>query len=648
MDKNHIKIDDLVRSRLSGAEEREPAGAWQNMRELLDKEMPVRAAAFDWRRMLGYASVLILASSVTVGGYNYYRHSVAPHSGVTIAPAATIPFADFSKRSALSTPNVVSDAFVATNSTPTHSSKKSNRANTISSLPAKHSGIAKQTSMAMLQQPANNASEPVLAANNENSHSSLAKKVQEFKQPEVDFTGKTGTVQSSTSITTDQAAKANPATNTGGPAVAGADMRDQRGVASLPVSAQRASAQIADNNIQQAPMLASAATFNNPGTMPALKGNIAASNVRKDTIRQIEIAYHTERNNSSRATTYRRDTLSVTKIVVDRQKPEALASVQKPATSGPQLSPAPTKTTALRNSEAAIASSAMNPANPVPQSAANVAASENIQLVSLSKFKVASRFRNIWNAERFSFMVQQVKADLSKAQFYAGITGGINASLFGSSSLAGIQAGITGLLAFNDRWSVAGELKFYQRFNTGGSIKDNYVTVSEAVAGNYTTVNGMPYREWTWKQDTVSHSYNFTAIQTLELPVLLRRNFGRFLAEAGLNMMYAFAVNTEEIDKPNGNPAMVSRQLPADATKESLSGSKQTIKPGDFGSRFGIGYALGAGYQLTPAFQMNLRMVQSVWDNANSTGASRVSQNLYQTPSLQISVGYRFKQGKGK
>ena len=40
MDKNFVEIDNLVKQRLGGGEEHERPGSWQNMRELLDKEMP--------------------------------------------------------------------------------------------------------------------------------------------------------------------------------------------------------------------------------------------------------------------------------------------------------------------------------------------------------------------------------------------------------------------------------------------------------------------------------------------------------------------------------------------------------------------------------------------------------------------------------
>ena len=58
MDKKMISVDDLVRQRLSGGEERERAGAWLQMRELLDKEMPQSPGGMlYWRRALSAAAL---------------------------------------------------------------------------------------------------------------------------------------------------------------------------------------------------------------------------------------------------------------------------------------------------------------------------------------------------------------------------------------------------------------------------------------------------------------------------------------------------------------------------------------------------------------------------------------------------------------
>lgn len=70
MDKQFINIDDLVRQRLSGSEEEERSGAWRNMRELLDNEMPQkRVGFFNWRRMFSGMAVLLLLGSISLGSY---------------------------------------------------------------------------------------------------------------------------------------------------------------------------------------------------------------------------------------------------------------------------------------------------------------------------------------------------------------------------------------------------------------------------------------------------------------------------------------------------------------------------------------------------------------------------------------------------
>jgi hypothetical protein len=69
MDKQFINIDDLVRHRLSGGEEEERAGAWLNMRNLLDKEMPQkkrRGGFFFWFNSLAVIGVI---SAISFGGY---------------------------------------------------------------------------------------------------------------------------------------------------------------------------------------------------------------------------------------------------------------------------------------------------------------------------------------------------------------------------------------------------------------------------------------------------------------------------------------------------------------------------------------------------------------------------------------------------
>jgi len=65
------------------------------------------------------------------------------------------------------------------------------------------------------------------------------------------------------------------------------------------------------------------------------------------------------------------------------------------------------------------------------------------------------------------------------------------------------------------------------------------------------------------------------------------------------------------------------------------------LKEKDFGARFGVGYLFGASYQVAPNFTIDLRNVQTVWDNSASTGSKMISSQLYKSPSFQLSFGYR-------
>ncbi len=68
MDNNLINIDDLVKQRLSGGEERERPGSWSRMQELLEQEEKKKPIGMIfWRRGLGAVGVLLLLTMLTVG-----------------------------------------------------------------------------------------------------------------------------------------------------------------------------------------------------------------------------------------------------------------------------------------------------------------------------------------------------------------------------------------------------------------------------------------------------------------------------------------------------------------------------------------------------------------------------------------------------
>lgn len=693
MDKNMIKIDDLVHSRLGGAEEREPAGAWGAMKDLLDKEMPVQSAAsFNWRRMLGYATGLVMATSVAVGGYRaIYAEKSEGISAVRVANTAIVngkavkTAATDSHSTSAVTP--VADhasgqeAIFVKRQTPGHSTGKHTTAKQSvgnKTTIADHTAGNHDTKAAAGVAARNTKAKALVNTGDEQT---VANKAQAGTQPGIKAHGSLPSLASEHKITTkavatatNGAARDQVATNTAKPkeAVAnkGVNVNPVSGAMSSNAGANRTLALKGSNNSGNA---TNAGNIPHSGDnrsqgptetiIPSSAVNTSANRSialndqpgvkRPDSIQQIEIKHRMVYNPETEKMIYRADTLVFRKVGIERETPVLLAANETTKQSGTgkkQAFKPSAEKTGTREPAVAIAKNEPAVATVLPQATMMTAeAVDNNNLVSLSKFRVSSKFNKLWdaNAQRFNAFVQNVNIAIAKAQLYGGITGGFNTTVFSANTLAGFQLGLTGILAFNERWSIAADLKYNHRFNTA-SINDNYSKVSNIIPGAESQVNGMPFREYTWDEEGIIHYYNLTAVQNFELPVTLRYNIGRIFGEVGLNMFYSLPVNVEEVERSQGNMMTVTRNFPANTSPgESIGGGKHVMLQ-DFNARFGMGYVIGAGYEFTPALNANIRLVQNVWDNAVGSGTAKVSRNLYQTPSIQFSIGYRFSQGAGR
>lgn len=220
-----------------------------------------------------------------------------------------------------------------------------------------------------------------------------------------------------------------------------------------------------------------------------------------------------------------------------------------------------------------------------------------------------------------------VKNNASKTTFEPGLTAGVNSYFFGPSTLKGFQFGLTGDIIFNDSWNVMTELKYFHRVNNNTSVQDNYYS--------YTQV-GTQYLK-----QLQLNSYSFSALHSLEMPVAVRYHMGNFNFYAGGNLLYAFSINTGATSIPDYNATPEYVNTPGTDDKGVLSET-------DFKSRFGLGYLFGFSYNLSQNFSLDLRNVQTVWDNAATTGAKNISSQLYKTPSIQLSVMYRLGGNRSK
>lgn len=238
-----------------------------------------------------------------------------------------------------------------------------------------------------------------------------------------------------------------------------------------------------------------------------------------------------------------------------------------------------------------------------------------------------SKHKGMSVIKKLAMAFNDVKNNASKTTFEPGLTAGVNSYFFGPSTLKGFQFGLTGDIIFNDSWNVMTELKYFHRVNNNTSVQDNYYS--------YTQV-GTQYLK-----QLQLNSYSFSALHSLEMPVAVRYHMGNFNFYAGGNLLYAFSINTGATSIPDYNATPEYVNTPGTDDKGVLSET-------DFKSRFGLGYLFGFSYNLSQNFSLDLRNVQTVWDNAATTGAKNISSQLYKTPSIQLSVMYRLGGNRSK
>ncbi|GAA4466082.1 hypothetical protein GCM10023093_19510 [Nemorincola caseinilytica] len=241
--------------------------------------------------------------------------------------------------------------------------------------------------------------------------------------------------------------------------------------------------------------------------------------------------------------------------------------------------------------------------------------------------KKASKHSGVSVLQRLSAAFNDVKTHATGARFTGGITAGVNSNFFGPSKMKGFQFGMTGNLEFSESWNIMAELKYFHRLNNN-TIDDSYYA--------YTQVGGQ------YRRELIQNTYDFAAMHSVEMPLTIRYAKGNFNFYTGGNFLYTFSINTAAATMPSltTQPTFVS--APGEDNTPKLNGET------DFRSRFGLGYIFGFSYQVAPNTSLDLRNVQTIWDNAATTGARSLSGQLYRTPSVQLSIMYRLGGNRNK
>lgn len=599
MDKNRINIDELLRQRLGNAEEPMRSGAWLNMRELLDKEMPERtappvAAGTNWRRMFAYsAGVVILLVALSVGGYEMLDSF---NSGTGIAEN--------------------------TNSTPRKPSATSGLAGSaINALPE-----TKQTEEDITTQEPVAAEQSVATSTVSNTNNTTHN-----NNYNTNTTVNSDKVNNLPTVANNTTANKVASTNTTAPAVAAANTQE-------PATKQAtSSSQVIDNitNTANKPAPANATGNSNNNNNVAAKnskqqaapemmstGNAQTTDVNisnevaKKNFKEEEIPYRKiERKERMEDGVAKMDTI---------YNGEDVLTVRKPIDNTPA-------TPAKNNSDELASGSNINPA-----AAANTGQKEvkeeEVVLKKLGDNRVSRKKMKNYNPNRFEEMVKNAKYRFGSIKLYPGIVGGANAAFNGNY---GGHLGLALNTSVGERWSILTEVKFAYRTNgSGENLQDDYIDNVRT-----STVNGQTLTRY----DSVEHYYNFTNYAAIEAPVLFNYTHKRFSYLAGVNFKYNFGISSlqeVEITHASESPSISTNNGPFEGDKKILVS--------DFSSNFNIGPMIGFGYNATPAVRLDMRATVPVWTNASTYGEKEIARQVFARPQVQFNISYRFNRNKFK
>lgn len=603
MDKNMIKIDDLLRQRLGDAEEQERPGAWLHMRDLLDKQMPVSGVpggAFNWRRMFGYLGGLILLLAVSAGGYQVLHsfNSEAPladNTGTTNTATPATGLAGMASNTAMpqelqAAPAVEQPAMTAVNNTAATNKPQQKTTNT-----GNHPVAANENG--------DNGAKNNTPANNDNK-----------KQQLVASTGTTTTTKTSTGAT-------NSNNNQ--------DIIHQTGSATKGNNAGNTTVDNALVNKSSVPDK-TGTTAKQPG---AANNDNNGGKKAEDKLAGLKTQQKTTNGNKPAEPTHTEKEIPYNKIEIQERQDQNGVVKKDTIFNGEDVMkvkvPKDKELLALNKQDDNNNGGNVNPASAAP-SAKKETSEENAGMQKLGDHKVASKKMRNYNPHRFEEMVRNAKFRMGAVKFYPGIVGGINATSTGN---IGFHGGFAGNLSVSDRWSILAEVKYAHRFNFAKErMQDDFIDEVK-----FANING----QGVYTYDSIEHYYNFGSYASVEMPLLATYSKNGWIYMLGANFRYNFKVsNIQEVEQ-----RYLLEQSLTSTTEPKLNTDKKILLS-DFGSSFNIGPMAGVGYQFKPGLRLDLRVNASLWNNASTYGQKEISKSLHNIPQMQLNITHRFRSTK--
>jgi hypothetical protein len=286
------------------------------------------------------------------------------------------------------------------------------------------------------------------------------------------------------------------------------------------------------------------------------------------------------------------------------------------------------------SSKESVPDNAQKAASPAPQTASTKPSTSSQNETARKSSKESSVDRLRTKAAVFN---DNMTSKIGKS--CPGMSMGVHAAINNpKNNFGGFQFGLNNLKPFGDYFSLLAEVKFFMRNNSGYSIRD-IMTVNKNLSVDTIAVPSQTV--YAYQVDSMSHLYNFKRFASIELPLVLQFHYRRLTAYAGVNMAYQFRINTSNaqrnfvVNHYDTIPSQLPHNMPAELG--------QDVTKADFHARWGLGLVGGLSYSFNPQLYVDMRMVRNVSDNAQTLSARDVSANTFKVPSVQLSLGYRFR-----
>jgi hypothetical protein len=612
---NRIPIDELFRKHLSEGKEPHNLGAWANMERMLDGKNPYAddAEPRKKRRLLPLIGLIVALTGILSAGYLAKKANPTKSDQSYASHVKPLHEADSNQNTIESSGLVVNDNSISSNKVSEPSEIESDNSKNIQNLPS--SNHSKNSDFASTSTTDN-----------------LPKKVQQN-----DFNSESQINETPQKINKHHKIKASKSS----------------------VSNKLSSVDLAKGDKTE--------SQSNNSSVPNGTSDVSNSkidtHVKVDSIQRVKITQTIQKDRQGVIKKIVSDSVPLpsmakqkieTSTLETQNTPENLAEA-KPEVVNPryvQLSP---EEEIAANESVTLASASMQIESPTLIESKKDLTLDNKPISTHETNQVKIRdSKNSQSKSFFQDMVNATKANYEKIknskfnpfsgmiETYPGITAGVNSSLINSkNNFGGFQIGLTDLIPINDYFSILTELKGFWRNNSGYTINDMQTKVFEKNT-DITSLASQNEVIYTYQTETSTRKHNFKSFASLELPIMLQRNFKNFGVYGGVNLAYNFRLNTtsQSASTPAKRDTIILSKF---ETFNFPSDNSYEYVRDDFKSRLGMGYAFGCSYSFNPQIYVDLRVTQSLWNTGNSASSKLISKGVFQEPSFQFSLAYRFR-----